>query len=152
MSSSSSTTFPPSASIILSIGGASIRRDNAAAMERFTAARWARKACLSICHILTYQLALLTALDKLKKLRIWSAPVLKTSTSAAEHLPVPRLMPHRWQRQRGNMADDSDPHKDSAAPLRPSQMRMRPISESRDLGIQSFRILAKILKTIFGRV
>ena len=69
------------------------------------------------------------------RLGMWSAPVLKTSTSAAEHLPVPRRMPHRRQRQRGNMADDSAPTK-TPPPLRPSLVRMRKEFGSRDPGFK----------------
>ena len=81
---------------------------------------------------------------------MWSAPVLKTSTSAAEHLPVPRRMPHRRQRQRGNMADDSAPTK-TPPPLRRSLVRMRKefghVTLDSKLGSR-----ANLMKTIFSRV
>ena len=93
------------------------------------------EASLSICLVKTTQPTHLTALDSLMRSGMWSAPVLKTSTSAAEHLPVPRRMPHRRQRQRGNMADDSAPTK-TPPPLRPSLVRMRKEFGSRDPGFK----------------
>ena len=74
---------------------------------------------------------------------IWSAPVLKTSTSAAEHLPVPRTVPQLAcnDRQRGNMADDSQLHKDSTATSGWLVRRMRLQFRSRDLAFSKVQNL-----------